>query len=174
MKRTIPILAFIFVVLMSCQNDKTETISGDHDTKKQTEQNNIALVKKMLIEGDNANPSFMDEITDPNYKYYLPSNNAPLSLPEHKQFWESVNQSFPDLTHSIKEIFAVDDKVVARLIVSGTHQGEFAGIPPSGTFVEVGQIIICQFKDGKLLELREEVDLLGLYQQLGMELKPKQ
>jgi len=104
----------------------------------------------------------------------LPSNNAPLSLEEHKQFWESVNRSFPDLTHAVQEVFAVDDKVVVRAIVSGTHQEEFAGIAATGATVKISQILICRIENGKLMEIREEVDLLGLYNQLGMELQPKQ
>lgn len=174
MKKIISILPIVILVLLSCQNNKTETNSGNYEAKMETETNNIALVKKLLLEGDNKNPSILDEIANPEYKYYLPSNNAPLSKEEHKQFWESVNRSFPDLNHSVQEIFAVDDKVVARTIVRGTHQEEFSGIPATGASVEISQILICRFTNGKLVELREEVDLLGLYQQLRMELQPKQ
>ena len=159
---------------MSCQDNKLQNVLEDLEVKMEVEKNNIALIKRLLIEGDNKNPSYLDEICDPNYKYYLPSNNIPLNQEEHKQFWETVNIAFPDLSHTVQDIFAVDDKVVARLIVSGTHQDKFANISPTGKYVETSQIFICRFKNGKLIEFREEVDMLGLYQQLGMELKLKQ
>ena len=161
-------------MLLSCQDKKQETNFGNLEAKIETEQNNIATVKKLLIEGDNKNTSYLDEICDPDYKYYFPSSNNPLSPEEHKQFWNAVNLSFPDLTHNVQEIFAVDDKVVARVNVSGTHQGDSAGLSPTGKFVEISQIFICHFRDGKLIALREEANMLGLYQQLGMELQLKQ
>ena len=173
MKKTLSILALVILLVWSCGDSTKESVSAIPEVKMETEKNNLALVKRLLSEGDNKNPSYLEEIGDPNYKYYLPSNGKPLGLQEHKQFWESVNISFPDLKHSVQEIFAVDDKVVARTIVRGTHRQEFAGIAATGASVEISQLLICRFANGKLIELREEVDLLGLYQQLGMELQPK-
>ena len=39
---------------------------------------------------------------------------------------------------------------------------EFAGIPPTNKTVEISQIFICRIKDNKIIEFREEADLLGL------------
>ena len=174
MKKVISILPVLLLILVSCQDKKAKPDTAILQSNMESGQSNIALVEKLLAEGDNKNPSFLDEIADPDYKYYLPSNNTPLNLEEHKQFWASVNQSFPDLKHSVQDIFAVEDKVVARTVVSGTHQEEFAGIPATGNSAEISQILICRFKNGKLVEMREEVNMLGLYQQLGMEMQPKQ
>lgn len=168
MRKQHSILLFLIFILASCQNTKSKRLSPEPDN------NHIALVKKMLKEGDNKNPSYLEDICHPNYKYYLPSNNDPLSLEEHRSFWESVNLAFPDLTHHVQDIFGVDEMVVARVTVTGTHQGEFSGIKSTGKKVEVSQIFICRFENNKLIELREEVDLLGLYKQLGMELQFKE
>ncbi len=59
-------------------------------------------------------------------------------------------------------------------IVTGTHQGEFQGIPATGNEIEVSTILIWSFKNGKIVEEREEANWLGMMQQLGMELKPKE
>ena len=67
----------------------------------------------------------------------------------------------------------VGDKVIVRLIDRGTHQGEFVGIPGTGNKIEFGVIAIFHIEDGKIVEVREEIDFLGLYMQLGYELKPK-
>jgi predicted ester cyclase len=56
----------------------------------------------------------------------------------------------------------------------GTHQGEFAGIPATGNKVEISGIMIGRIENGKIVEEREEMDMLGLFMQLGMELKPKE
>ena len=55
-----------------------------------------------------------------------------------------------------------------------THQGEIQGIPPTGNKIEASGIMIHRVENGKVVEDREEADMLGLMQQLGMELKPKE
>jgi predicted ester cyclase len=84
-----------------------------------------------------------------------------------------IYAAMPDFTHKISDIFAVKDRVIMRLTASGTHQAEFEGIPPTGNKVTISALNICRIKDGLIVEEIEEADMLGLYQQLGMELKPK-
>ena len=74
----------------------------------------------------------------------------------------------------IKKLYAKGDVVVCWNIVTGTHEGKFQGIPATGSKISVGSIIIYRFNDGKIVELREEADMMGLMQQLGMKLKPKE
>ena len=174
MKKLLSILAVFIFVLCSCQDNKSKELLAEQKAQAEIGANNIALVKKLLQEGDNKNEDILDEICDPEYKYYFPSTNEPLNREQHKQFWKAVNQAFPDLSHTIKEIYAVDDIVVVRSTVGGTHLNEFAGIAPTGKTVEIGQIFTCRFENNKLVEFREEADLLGLYQQLGMELAMKE
>lgn len=66
------------------------------------------------------------------------------------------------------------DRVVLRFVVQGTHKAELEGIPPTGNKVEISALLIFRIKDGKVVEEVEEADLLGFYQQLGMELKPRE
>jgi steroid delta-isomerase-like uncharacterized protein len=174
MKKLILSTAFLVFALFSCQDDKSKTLLAEQEAQAEIAENNIALVKKLLQEGDDHNVDFLDEICSPEYEYYFPSNSEPLNKEQHKEFWKAVNQAFPDLKHKIREIYAVDNMVVARATVSGTHSGDFLGLPPTAKSVEIGQIFICRFEDSKIVEFREEADLLGLYQQLGMELKVKE
>jgi predicted ester cyclase len=58
--------------------------------------------------------------------------------------------------------------VVARFTESGTHQGEFMGIAPTGRRMSVTEIGILRLVDGKVVESWYEVDMLGLMQQLGV------
>jgi predicted ester cyclase len=48
------------------------------------------------------------------------------------------------------------------------------GISPTGNEIAIGVIFICRIIEGKIVEVWGEADLLGLMQQLGMELKPKE
>jgi predicted ester cyclase len=65
--------------------------------------------------------------------------------------------------------------VVSRYTVSGTHQGEFFGIPGSGKRIEMTGINIDRFDEsGKLVEEWPEYDLLGAMKQIGAIPEPQQ
>ena len=69
---------------------------------------------------------------------------------------------------TIEDVFAAGDKVAVRFTASGTHQGEFMGVPPSGKQVTMTAILIHRLADGKMVEDWEWSDSLGFMQQLGL------
>lgn len=75
--------------------------------------------------------------------------------------------AFPDLRLTILDMIAEGDKVVARFTVGGTHRGDLMGLAPTGKAMEVNGITILRFRDGKVAEEWELVDMLGMMQQLG-------
>jgi predicted ester cyclase len=64
--------------------------------------------------------------------------------------------------------------VATRFTLRGTHQGPFFGIPPTGKQVHVTGITIHRIVNGKIVEQRVEMDMLGLMQQLGVIPAPGQ
>src|SRR5215203_6327890 len=81
---------------------------------------------------------------------------------------EYFHNAVPDLTYTVEDQVAEDDKVVSRYTVSGTHQGEFFGVPGTGKRIEMTGINIDRFDEGgKLVEEWPEYDLLGAMKQLG-------
>lgn len=79
-----------------------------------------------------------------------------------------VTAGFPDNRHRVEEMFAEGDMVVERVTLTGTHGGEFMGIPPTGRKIEVQEIHIYRLKDGKAVEHRVGRDDLGAMRQLGI------
>jgi steroid delta-isomerase-like uncharacterized protein len=75
--------------------------------------------------------------------------------------------AFPDMHWTIQEQIAEGEKVVTRFTMSGTHQGVFLGIPPTGRSVQVWGIVIDVVREGWFAESRILLDTLGLLQQLG-------
>ncbi len=55
---------------------------------------------------------------------------------------------------------------------SGTHEGEFFGVPPTGERITMTEIAIDHFEDGKMVEEWPEYDLLGVMRQLGAISEP--
>lgn len=76
---------------------------------------------------------------------------------------------FPDLRFATEEVLTAGDKVVVRACVTGTHQGEFMGIPPTGKSIDMPVIDIIRFgDDGFAHEHWGIFDQMRLMQQLGV------
>ena len=81
------------------------------------------------------------------------------------QYWIDA---FPVMSSSIEELVAEGDKVVVRLRVTATNEGEFFGSPPTGRTVDVQEVHIARVEDGHIAEMWSAPDLYGLLSQLGM------
>ena len=75
-------------------------------------------------------------------------------------------RAFPDLKFKVMDMVAEDEKVVALWNISGTHRGEFRGIPRTGKKVSVDGITISQLADGKIMDSYVSLDLWSMMQQL--------
>ena len=68
-------------------------------------------------------------------------------------------RAFPDLHVTVEDLIAEGDKVVARNTVTGTHQGEYMGRPPTGKPVTYDEIFILRFANGRIAEMWGIVDV---------------
>jgi len=85
-----------------------------------------------------------------------------------RQRFSSLFTAFPDFHRTKVDAIAEGDRVVARYTVTGTHQGEFMGVPATGKKVSFSWITIYRIADGKIAEEWLLFDQLGLLQQLGV------
>ena len=77
----------------------------------------------------------------------------------------------PDFRTEIQDLIAENDKVVARVLMTGTHTGDFYGIPATGKHVEFTGVFIVRIVNGKIVEHWGEEDSYSLLLQLGLKLK---
>jgi predicted ester cyclase len=84
--------------------------------------------------------------------------------------WISPFRSaFPDFTMEIVELVAEGDAVVAHFRCSGTHRGEWLGLPPTGRrFEDVDEIYVFRVRDGRLASATGVEDNLSRMRQLGL------
>jgi steroid delta-isomerase-like uncharacterized protein len=118
------------------------------------------------------NLSMADEIVAPNYVNH---NAVPGEEPGReglKAFVTYLRATFPDLHITIEDQIAAEDKVVTRWSITGTQQGEFAGIPATGKTAHVTAINIHRIRNGQIQEGWLNWDALGMMQQLGVFPKP--
>lgn len=92
-------------------------------------------------------------------------DRLPDSAPEHLQQFFTA---FPDSHTEILDLFGEDDKVIARLRITGTNAGSFAGQPPTGKKIQFDSFRIYQIADNKIVATWAMQDRMGLMEQLGL------
>jgi steroid delta-isomerase-like uncharacterized protein len=84
-------------------------------------------------------------------------------------FFRMYRAAFPDLRMEPEDVLESGDKVVARSRATGTHEGEFMGMPATGKSIDIQLIDIIRFgDDGLAVEHWGVVDMLAMLQQLGV------
>jgi len=147
-----------------------EALKSQAEAQKQNEN----LVEKLYVAWGSGDSEAISALLDPDFGFFSPSMVAePLSLEEALELNQTVFKGFPDAEWDVVETIAAGDKIVCRCIFTGTHEGEYQGMQPTGAKVRVSIISIFGVVNGKVVEYREEFDQFGLMAQLGMELKPK-
>jgi steroid delta-isomerase-like uncharacterized protein len=81
--------------------------------------------------------------------------------------WRKWRAAFPDLHFAVEDLVAEGDKVVTRWTLTGTHQGEFLGIAPTGRAVSVAGMSLDRIAGDQIAEGFDAWDELGLHRQLG-------
>ena len=112
----------------------------------------------------------IDEVLDPNFVCYDPNSESGevRGADTIKGEIEYFRNAVPYFAYTVEDQIAEGDKEVTRYTVSGTHQGEFFGVAPSGNRIEMSGIQIDRFDEsGKMVEEWPEYDLLGAMRQMG-------
>jgi steroid delta-isomerase-like uncharacterized protein len=110
----------------------------------------------------------IDEVVHPDVLIRTPLPIEATGAEALKQVWATLLRAFPDLHVTVEDLIAEGDKVVIRNTVTGTHQGEYMGRPPTGGSVTYNEIFIFRFADGRIAETWGLVDVLAQMRQLGV------
>jgi ketosteroid isomerase-like protein len=177
MKNTVFVVSLVLLLCFAfgCQNKAEKAELEKFRIQAKVEEQNKALVAGIFDGLNKRNEAIYQDSYAPEYGWHFPATNPKaMSREEEAGFVKLLWVGFPDMHWDVKEILASGDRVIVRFTASGTHTGEYQGMPPTGNKFESGGIWLGQVKDGKILEGLEEFDALGWMQQLGMELKPKE
>ncbi|MGQ7297727.1 ester cyclase [Quadrisphaera sp. KR29] len=87
-----------------------------------------------------------------------------------KGFFRTLTAAFPDAHLEVDQLVADEDNVVIAYRLSGTHQGDFQGVPATGKRVEARGVQVGRFADGKIVERWGATDELGILRQLGAQI----
>ncbi len=175
MRKALCILPLLLLLGCSfaCQDKAAMAELEKYRAQAAIEARNIEVIKTAIAAVDKGDLEAFQTYVAPEFKLYAPSNSTtPVSRDDYMAMVKMMTAAIPDMVHNLTEVFAVGDRVVLRVALQGTHLAELQGIPPTGNKITVSYIAIMRVKDGKVVEEVAEEDFLGLYQQLGMELKP--
>jgi steroid delta-isomerase-like uncharacterized protein len=85
-----------------------------------------------------------------------------------KQFFSTLRSAFPDLHITPEHVDATEDDIALAYTITGTHQGDFLGVAPTGKHISARGMQIARFEDGKIVERWGSSDELGILKQLGV------
>ena len=174
MKKLYVILPLLLCFIVSCHNDRNLEELSKYKAKTEKENKNIEIVRRWIEEVKVDNFELLyEELFSKEFRHHVPSNAEPSSFDDYKENGKHIYSAFHNLSHNIEDLIAKDNKVIARMTARAIHGGDFYGIPPTGNELEWSAIAIFKLSEGKIIERWEEVNLLDLYQQMGMELQRK-
>ena len=131
-------------------------------------QDEKAIVSRHIDEFKNrANHAIVDELLAASFVHHFKDPRLPAGRDALKVLGQMVVAAFPDVHVTVEDLLVDGSKVVEHTTASGTHNGEFNGIPPTGKSVTWTEIHIYRLENGKIAELWSEIDFLGLMMQLG-------
>jgi len=117
---------------------------------------NKAIVRKLMETINEGNLDVVDTLFTPE-----------LAEPMKRSFI-AFRSAFPDWRMEIAEMVAEGNMVVGRLRCSGTNQGEFKGVPPTGKRMEVDEVYFLRVENGKFVDFWGLEDDLARMRQLGL------
>jgi len=110
-----------------------------------------------------------DEIMSVDAKYHGPHMpNGAGTRENWKQAIKMYRNAFPDCRVIYEELIVCDNIVIGRWNATGTHTGNLPGIEQiTGKQIVISGITIYKLANDKIIEAREQLDLLGMWRQLG-------
>jgi steroid delta-isomerase-like uncharacterized protein len=133
-----------------------------------SQQNNIAATERLGAAVNSGNLHELNEVFAPNVVDRDPASDQQPGPEGFIHFFTGFRAAFPDLTISVEQLVADEDNVAIAYTVTGTHQGDFLGIPATGRQIKARGLQIARFENGQIVERWGSSDQLGILQQIGV------
>jgi steroid delta-isomerase-like uncharacterized protein len=132
-------------------------------------EENKAITHRLIEEFINKNnPAVADELFADDFVNHASSLGLTPDREGLKQMIAVFHQGFPDYHLTTEDTIGENDKVVERVRMTGTHTGEFMGIPPTNKKIDVDSISIVRIEAGKVKERWNVVNQQEFRRQLGL------
>lgn len=132
-----------------------------------SQQDNIAATERLGAAVNSGNLDALHEVFAPNVIDHDPASDQAPGPEGFIQFFTGFRAAFPDLNISVEQLVADEDNVAIAYTVTGTHRGDFLGIPATGKSIKARGVQIARFENGQIVERWGSSDQLGILQQIG-------
>ncbi len=128
---------------------------------------NVQTLRRFVTEFINeGNEYVLHELVHDDYVYRSPGEEVH-GRDGLATMFRAYRSAFPDLSLSIHDVLESGDKTVLDCSLAGTHQGDFMGLAASGRTFSARAVVISRFRDGKIADEWEILDLMGMMEQLA-------
>ena len=134
-------------------------------------EENKEIVRRYQEAYNTSNYAVLDEVVAADVLTPNMISTMPRGLEGAKLVHQKTLTGMPDYHTAIEDLIAEGDKVVARVRITGTHTGDFYGIPPTGRHIDLSGIYIVRIADGKIVEHWGEENGSEVLRQLGFKIK---
>jgi steroid delta-isomerase-like uncharacterized protein len=118
--------------------------------------------------------TFNDHELEPHMKEYAegatfqdPATDGPISGDELHEYTADVMEAFPDIHMDPKRVIVDEDVTVLEITYSGTHEGVFEGLPPTGNYAELPAVTVMDVSDEGITSWRDYWDQQQFKEELG-------
>ena len=148
---------------------------SEESTDEGSLEENKAVIRRFVEDvQNNKSEAAYDELNDPEFVNLSSPPGVPSDREGGKMYLWGFFNAFPDSRFTIDDMIAERDRVVTKKTFTGTHTGDFAGIPATGRTVTLQYVDIMRVRDGRIVEHWLSMDQLSFMQQLGVIPPPTQ
>ena len=132
-----------------------------------TTENNKLTMNRFVEFINTASEQLAEELISPDAIFYVPGQPEPMRGPGgYLAIIGMMRSGFPDIQWTLEDSVAEGEKVAARFVMRGTHQGAFFGVPATGKSIKVQAMNFYRFSNGQIVEEYGMPDMFGLLQQI--------
>ena len=127
------------------------------------------IVNSLVELWNTGNPEIAKQLYQTGAERYDPNQPQPARGPEEiARYVAEVRAGYPDFKLQVNDTVVQENRLALYWTCTGTHQGEFQGIPPTGRRITVSGLSLERIENGKIAEDRVYFDRLTLFEQLGV------
>ena len=139
------------------------------ETQASRIERNKTVIRRFVEEVQNKKDfGVYDELTDPEFVNLSAPPGVPADAKGGRVWLSTFAEAYPDSEFAIDDMIGEGDRVVTKKTLSGTHTGEFGGIPATGKRVTLQYVDIMRVRDGRIVEHWASMDQLSWLRQLGV------
>ena len=132
-----------------------------------SKQENVNTQKQFGEAINSGNLEKFKELMAPNVLDHDPAPDQGPGPEGFISFFETFRAAFPDLKVEVEQMVADEDNVSIAYTVTGTHKGDFMGVPATNKAISARGVQIARFENGKIVERWGSSDELGILKQIG-------